>query len=102
MAVTENCEKNVGTSNELKQKVNLELQDEGQSKGRTGGRTPLGDLSNARKPINQAGENKALDGSLKSGKSSASQASNKQLKSESLIVIMNDEAVNAKAKKYGK
>ncbi|CAL0320476.1 unnamed protein product [Lupinus luteus] len=70
----------------------------GQSKGRTGGRKPLGDLSNAGKPINQAGGKKALDGSLKAGKSSASQASNKQLKPENLTVIMNDEAVNAKAK----
>ncbi|KAK7270470.1 hypothetical protein RIF29_23638 [Crotalaria pallida] len=64
----------------------------GQTKARAGGRKPLGDLSNAGKPINQA-----LDGSLKLGKSSDSQAS-KQLKTKNLTVIMNDEAVNAKGK----
>ena len=69
----------------------------GQRKGRAGGRKPLGDLSNAGKPINQAGGKKALDGSLNLGKPSVTQPS-KQLKSNNLTVIMNDEAVSAKAK----
>ncbi|KAK7279916.1 hypothetical protein RJT34_24977 [Clitoria ternatea] len=37
----------------------------GQRKGRAVGRKPLGDLSNAGKPINQVDGKKALDGSLK-------------------------------------
>ncbi|KAJ1384988.1 hypothetical protein SESBI_42055 [Sesbania bispinosa] len=58
----------------------------GQRKGRAGGRKPLGDLSNAGKPINQVDGKKAFDGSLK------------PLKSKNPNVIMNDEAFSVKAK----
>ncbi|KAJ1385363.1 protein PATRONUS 2 [Sesbania bispinosa] len=58
----------------------------GQRKGRAGGRKPLGDLSNAGKPLNQVDGKKAFDGSLK------------PLKSKNPNVIMNDEAVSVKAK----
>lgn len=46
----------------------------GQRKGRARGRKPLGDLSNAGKPINQFDGKKALDGSLNTGKPFAGQA----------------------------
>lgn len=46
----------------------------GQRKARAGGRKPLGDLSNAGKPINQFDGKKALDGSLITGKPSVGQA----------------------------
>ncbi|OIV91225.1 hypothetical protein TanjilG_30447 [Lupinus angustifolius] len=64
----------------------------GQNKAKVGRRKPLGDLSNAGKPINNAVGKKPLDGSLKPGKLS------EHLKSSNLTVITNDEAVNAKAK----
>ncbi|KAK7270079.1 hypothetical protein RIF29_22976 [Crotalaria pallida] len=56
----------------------------GQKKALAGQRKPLGDLSNAGKPINLAGGKKNLD---------------EKLKSKNLTVIANDEGVNAKAKK---
>lgn len=74
----------------------------GQRKDRAGGRKPLGDLSNAGKTINQAGGKKALDGSLKPAKPSVSQASTQLKSNKNLTVIMNDEAVNAKAKAANK
>ncbi|OIW12788.1 hypothetical protein TanjilG_24721 [Lupinus angustifolius] len=61
----------------------------GHNKARAGQRKPLGDLSNAGKPIKHAGGKKPLDGSLKSDKPS------EQLKAKNLMVITNDEAVNA-------
>ncbi|KAE9618563.1 hypothetical protein Lal_00047114 [Lupinus albus] len=58
----------------------------GQNKARAGRRKPLGDLSNAGKPINHAGGKKPVDGSLKPGKLS------EHLKSSNLTVITNDES----------
>ncbi|XP_061361315.1 uncharacterized protein LOC133305196 [Gastrolobium bilobum] len=47
----------------------------GQRKTRAGGRKPLGDLSNAGKPINQVDGKKGLDSSVNTGKLSVSQVS---------------------------
>ncbi|CAL0316273.1 unnamed protein product [Lupinus luteus] len=63
----------------------------GHNKARAGQRKPLGDLSNAGKPMKHAGGKKPLGGSLKPDKPS------EQLKYKNLTVVTNDEAVNAKA-----
>lgn len=64
---------------------------EGHGKARVGGRKPLGDLSNAVKPIKQV-DGKKANGSLNTV--------SKSLKSKNTTVI-NNEAVSAKAKNVG-